>query len=988
MTSNINLNNLAINQGFSVKNSRVGWYSGASVSGLGDINNDGYADVIVGSPGKSPSKGISYLIFGKANGFSNVNVDSLTISQGLSITGTKNYLRDGYLVSSAGDINKDGYSDVIIMERDANAGTSVSYVIFGKASGFSNINLASLTAPQGFSIATTGGCGAVSSAGDINKDGYSDIIISKCGTSYVIFGKASGFSNINVASLTAAQGFSINYGVSASGAGDVNGDGYDDIVIGSIGANNYAGQTYVIFGKASGFSNINVATLADAQGFSIYGNGNVSWSGYAVSGAGDMNGDGYDEIIIGAPYSYENNNDWTKSKGAAYVVFGKSSGFTSINLETLTIAQGFYITGTAATYPYTGYYVAKCGFAVSGAGDVNGDGYDDIIIGTPYGNYGAGVSHIIFGKASGFTNIDLTDITTDQGVAIFGNTQIVYSSDDLNTNNREGASVGGAGDFNGDGYADIIIGANGYSGIFGGSPDGTSYVVFGTNSAIQTSTTTTTPALASTTVIATTTSSATSSSVALTTTMTSSTIHSSVALLVTTTSPLGVISYTVGDVPVGIAVADINNDRKLDIVTTNFISDTVSALIGKGNGTFQSHVEYAVGNNPIRVALADFNNDGKLDIVSTNMGIGTVSVLLGSGDGTFNNQVSYTVGRGPIGVSVGDLNGDGKVDIVDTNQYDNTISVLLGNGDGTFQTQVFYAVGSIPYGVDLSDLNGDGKLDIVNTNQDDKTISVLLGKGDGGFYPQVTYAVGNSPSEILVKDVNGDNILDAVNTNSIDNTISVLLGNGDGTFNAQISYNAGNSPLGIKAADFNNDGKIDIVTNNADSNEVSVLLGQGDGTFQTRLNYSAGVDSDGLIEVGDFNDDGKLDIAISSSDSDTVYILLNNEDMPTITTSSTTLAVTSSTSATSDSATNFINNSKIDQNTDDATIMNSVIGGVSGFIGLCVVAVSGYLIFKKYHHTVVTEQTSNYLYYNGDSVWDNEEGLQIPGGEHKSGHFY
>src|SRR5271170_3639957 len=151
-------------------------------------------------------------------------------------------------------------------------------------------------------------------------------------------------------------------------------------------------------------------------------------------------------------------------------------------------------------------------------------------------------------------------------------------------------------------------------------------------------------------------------------------------------------SYPAGNAPDAVVVADLNNDGKLDIVTANFNSGTISVLLGNGNGTFKTQVTYPVGNGPDSVAVADFNGDGIPDLVVANEHSGTVSILLGNGNGTFQKAITYNAGVYPSSVAVGDFNGDTHADIVVVNQYNatevtygNTLTVLLGNGNGTFQ---------------------------------------------------------------------------------------------------------------------------------------------------------------------------------------------------------------------------------------------------------------------------------------------------------------
>jgi hypothetical protein len=325
-------------------------------------------------------------------------------------------------------------------------------------------------------------------------------------------------------------------------------------------------------------------------------------------------------------------------------------------------------------------------------------------------------------------------------------------------------------------------------------------------------------------------------------------------------------------------VGDLRNDGNLDIVTSNYGDNTVSVLLGKGDGTFGSATTYSVGNKPSAVALGYFN--GRLGIVTANSnynastktyGPGTVSVLLGNGDGTFQSAVSYSVGLHPDTVTVGEFNG--QVDIVTGNQGDNTVSVLLGNGDGTFQSAVTYKVGSKPYDVAVADFNG--LTDIVTANYGSNTVSVLLGKGDGTFQSAVSYPVGDNPAAVAMGQIAG--ALDIVTANAFSNSVSVLKGNGDGTFQAADSYAVGKDAFGVGLGDFRNDGNLDIATVNFKDDSVSLLLGRGDGSFLTPVTLSVG-QRPFAVAVGKFNSDRNLDIATANDGANTVSVLLGNGD--------------------------------------------------------------------------------------------------------------
>ncbi|MBF2090873.1 MAG: FG-GAP repeat protein, partial [Synechococcales cyanobacterium K32_A2020_035] len=280
------------------------------------------------------------------------------------------------------------------------------------------LNLSSLDGSNGFRLdgaaAFDRSGNSVSSAGDVNGDGFDDLIIgaglannNDSGSSYVVFGKASGFNATqNLSTLDGSNGFRLdgvaafdNSGVSVSSAGDVNGDGVDDLIIGAFRADNNggdSGSSYVVFGKASGFSATqNLSTLDGSNGFRLDGVAAFDRSGGSVSSAGDVNGDGFDDLIIGVNGA-DPNGDYS---GSSYVVFGKASGFNATqNLSTLDGSNGFRLDGVAA--------FDNSGVSVSSAGDVNGDGVDDLIIGAfrADNNGGdSGSSYVVFGKASGFS---------------------------------------------------------------------------------------------------------------------------------------------------------------------------------------------------------------------------------------------------------------------------------------------------------------------------------------------------------------------------------------------------------------------------------------------------------------------------------------------------------------------------------------------------------------------------------------------------------
>jgi hypothetical protein len=335
--------------------------------------------------------------------------------------------------------------------------------------------------------------------------------------------------------------------------------------------------------------------------------------------------------------------------------------------------------------------------------------------------------------------------------------------------------------------------------------------------------------------------------------------------------------YAVTTATWNVTTGDFNRDGKLDLAIGNNAGNTVSILLGKGDGTFQPPVDYTTGNEPISVATGDFNSDGNQDLAVVNNSDKTVSILLGNGDGTFKAHVEYAVGNNPRVVVAGDLNRDGHLDLAVVNFGDNTVSVLLGNGDGTFKTQTTYAVGPQPGWLVAGDFNGDGNLDLATANFDNylgMTVSILLGNGDGTFQTHVQYPTGQGPAAIIAADFNGDGKLDLVTSNN-GNAISILLGDGDGTFQAPINYLPGVVTAGVTTGDFNGDGKLDLAFSEFNSSLIDVLLGNGDGTFQGPTQYSTGANPR-QIAVGDFNGDGRLDLAVANSGENTISALLQD----------------------------------------------------------------------------------------------------------------
>ncbi|HEV2426068.1 MAG TPA: choice-of-anchor D domain-containing protein [Terriglobia bacterium] len=355
------------------------------------------------------------------------------------------------------------------------------------------------------------------------------------------------------------------------------------------------------------------------------------------------------------------------------------------------------------------------------------------------------------------------------------------------------------------------------------------------------------------------------------------------------TNPASAVSLSgttnaAGDSPVSVATGDFNGDHIEDLAVANDVDNTVSILLGNGNGTFQSHVDYATSYGPAEVAVGDFNRDGFLDLAVVNAGenssgqsANSVSILLGDGDGTFRAHVDYPTGRIPVAAAVGDFNGDGYLDLAVVAQYDAAVSILLGNGDGTFQSETEYAAGGQPTAIVVSDFNRDGFLDLGVANFDVGTVSILLGNGNGTFQTATEYSATEDPYSLVAADFNGDGIPDLAVAEFGSSAVSILLGNGDGSFQNQVLYTTGSYPEAITSADFNGDGILDLALATDDAmGSVTVMLGNGNGTFQSFLDFSAGA-LPVSVAAADFNNDGLMDAVTADVNSDAISALLSGE---------------------------------------------------------------------------------------------------------------
>jgi uncharacterized repeat protein (TIGR01451 family) len=704
---------------------------GNSVATAGDVNGDGYADVIVGAflyDNGQANEGRAFVYLGSAAGLAATAAWTAESDQASAYF--------GWSVATAGDVNGDGYADVIVgayFYDNGQADEGRAFVYLGSAAGLAATAAWSAESDQAnarfsYSVAT---------AGDVNGDGYADVIVGAYfydndqtdeGRAYVYLGSAAGLAATAAWTAESDQA-NADFGYSVATAGDINGDGYADVIVGALNYDNGQadeGRAFVYLGSAAGLAATAVWMAESDQAY--------AWFGYSVAPAGDVNGDGYADVIVGA-YQYDNGQT---DEGRAFVYFGSAAGLAT----------------TAAWTAESDQAGANFGYSVATAGDVNGDGYADVIVGSYFydnGQTDEGRAYVYLGSAAGPAATAGWTAESDQAFAQFG------------------SSVATAGDVNGDGYADVIVGAHYYDN--GQSDEGRAYVYLGS--------------------------------------------AAGPAATVAWTAESDQASALFGN---SVATAgDVNGDGYADVIVGAYRYDNGQAdegrayvYLGSAAGLAATAAWTAESDQDgasfgVQVATAgDVNGDGYADVIvgaylydNDQADEGRAFVYLGSAAGlaaTAAWTAESDQADARFGTSVataGDVNGDGYADvIVGAHGYDNDQDfegrayVYLGSAAGLAATAAWTAEGDqedARFGTSVAtagDVNGDGYADVIvgapyydywdrNTGR----ASVYLGSATGlaataawhnsSFpVPQVDCYFGRSVA--TAGDVNGDGYADVI----------------------------------------------------------------------------------------------------------------------------------------------------------------------------------------------------------------------------------
>ena len=733
----------------------------------------------------------------------------------------------GYMSSNpvlTGDFNGDGKTDLVTVVSTSSSAISIAASI-GNGDG-------TFGAPQITAIPANSSDAFV--VGDVNGDGKDDVVVVHLAGSISI----SSPSSLDVFLSNGDGTFTFNNNTVITSndlAGgllyDINGDNKLDAVVvdsagqglagvgnvwvlpgngdGTFGAptqivlSNHAGSN-LVFGDFNGdglldfadndYSSGELSVYLGAAGMQFnaiaqYPTSDGAYDGCA-NAVGDMTGDGKPEIVSA------NCNDNTVT-----VYLNNGDG---------TFAQGAYFSAATAGPGGSTPYVAPGAVAV---GDVNGDGLGDVIV----TNVESGDMTVLLSNGDGTVNVPsvgyatgggpvtpavVTDLNGDGLLDIvvtddyysyaymkgYGDGTFRAAADYYSPVPDNGQALGwdiASGDFNGDGFSDVVIGNN--------------------------------------------------------------CCDSTVGITVLLSNGDGTfqpgVNYGSGGTLTYVTAGDFNKDGALDIAAVDTSAGTVQIFSGVpsngvGNGTFTAGTPIATGDTAAeKIVVADLNGDGWPDLIVASSEGSNFVVLMNDGTGNLVPQTPVTTAFSANDIVAADVNGDGKIDLLLPEPQTGNLAVFLGNGDGTFQPEQDSFLGNNPIQIAVGDVNGDSIPDVVATDQDfglGMGIVVAQGNGDGTFTAlnatpysstiQIPFAGQPYPEYIQMTDLNGDGILDLVYTNNSYGTVGVMFGNGDGTFSAPAEYPSGTFAFGLALADVNGDGALDVVTTSDTLSQASVLL--------------------------------------------------------------------------------------------------------------------------------------------------------------------
>lgn len=659
-------------------------------------------------------------------------------------------------------------------------------------------------------------------AGDLNGDGHPDLVVTERGSGSVtvLLGDGKGGFAAGVAYPAAALAGSVQLA-------DLNGDGKLDLVV----TDSASGAIDVLLGNGDGTFGKAVSYPAIANPVALAvgnfeGKGKIDVAVAGAAGVAVLLNDGSGHFS--APASLALASAPSSIAAADF----RSAGHDDLALAnqdgTVTILLG---DGAGAFHAQPAFNVSSGSLSGIVSGDFNGDGKPDlaisaagansvlVLLGHGDGSFASGVSYAVGRSPASLLAADLSGsgfsalISVNQGANTFsvlhgnGDGTFAPAVDFVAGNSPLALALG---DFNSDGHADLAIANAG---------DATISVPLGRGDGTF----------------------------------------------------LAARVYKSGYETRSIAAGDLNGDGRADLVVANVCGGdptcagggSATVFLANADGTYRAGSTIALGNGPIALSLADLDGDKKLDLLALNRTDKSLSVMSGNGDGTFGQAQVYSLPSSPSALFVGDFNGDGIPDLAiafDCGQAvcsePGTLEVWLVHGDGSLAASESYTVGYSPVSIAGGDLFGNGHLDLVIANacgsdsacQSDGSATILSGNGAGGFAVSSQVDIGKTPSAIALGNLSGSGLDLAVAQRSA-NQVAVMHWNGS-AFGAPAAYAVGAAPSALAIADFNGDSKLDLAVANFQSSTVSVLNGTGSGSLQAANTYSSAIGPESLVALG------------------------------------------------------------------------------------------------------------------------------------------
>lgn len=814
-----------------------------------------------------------------------------------SFTGTLiNGDRFGYSVSSLGDLDGDGVTDLVVgafQDDDGGTNRGAVWILFLNSDGTVKSDQ-KISDTQGSFTGTLDdsdefGTEAVS-LGDLDGDGVIDIAVTAPkdddggtdrGAVWILFLNASGTvkSHQKISdtsgSFTGSLDDSDQFATSIAKIGDLDGDGVVDLAAGTNldddGGTN-RGAVWILFLNSNGTVKSHQKISDTAGSFTGTLDDSDAFGG-SVSAFDDLDGDGVEDLAVGA----QGDDDGAASNGAVWILFLNTNG---------TIKSHQKISSTQGDFGGSLDSADSFGESLVSLGDLDGDGVEDLAVGAPSDDDGGTDRGAVYVLLLG------TDGTVD-GFQKISDLEGNFSATLDDSDRFGGSGLGSLGDLDGDGVRDLAVSA--YQDDDGGTDRGAVYVLFLRKRPTITSISPTSGKPGDSVTITGTNFNTTPANNTVFFGAVKASVTAATTTQLTTTVPTGATLDAV-TVSVGGQTA----------MSTTFFKPTFAATVtGIDNASFSSQTTFTTLDEPLDATAADFDGDGKVDFVVGHDNTNKVSIYrntstTGTIDGSsFATKVDLTADTRAGAVAVIDLDADGDPDLVVGNAGANSISVFRNtstSGSLSFDSPVTLTTGTLPVAPAVGDIDGDGKPDVICAAFTSTNLGVFRNISDSGglaFAARVDFAAGAQAGDAAVGDIDGDGKLDVVLRNTSDNDISVFRNTStpgtidSGTFAAKVDFATHTQPVDVQLGDMDGDGKLDIVVSDVSATQVSIfrnLSASGSISLDTRVDISTPTNNK-RFSLADVDGDGKLDVAVpgyNGGTGTTVEVLRNTSSVGSV----------------------------------------------------------------------------------------------------------